>query len=79
MPPPPEQSRTDVRCADARSRNNRSPKGVTAGFKVRSNKIEPTEPNRALNLFSNNESRLTVSDEAGKSWPKVPLVGKAAL
>jgi hypothetical protein len=69
---------SDLGCADARSRENRRPEGVTASFQVSRHKVEPSPASRAFNLFSKDKVRATLADEPVEGWPKVPLVSKPA-
>jgi hypothetical protein len=65
--------------ADAVCAKYRRPAGVTFTFQVCTYSIEPTMPNRACNLFSNNRCRSALADEIEESWPEVPLVVDSAL
>ena len=71
------QPLTDVRGADARSAQIRRPDGVIRTFHVRRNNVEPLDPIRACNLFSKDDWRVTLLDEAEPVRPEVPFVGDA--
>src|SRR6185312_2062187 len=68
----------DLRCPDARSRENRRPEGVAMSFQVSRHKVEPSPASRSLNLFPKYEVRATLADEPVEGGPKVPLVSKPA-
>jgi hypothetical protein len=64
--------RTDAVCAQYCR-----PDGVAFSFHVCANSIEPTEPNRAFNLFAKHAFRAALADEPGKYRPEVAVVGCA--
>jgi hypothetical protein len=66
-----------VRCADARSRERDNPEGVTQGFHVCLYKVEPGIGSLACNLFSKNDCRAALANEAVKFGPQVPVVGES--
>mgnify|MGYP003341845860 FL=1 len=68
------QSLSDVRRADARSAEIKSPEGVTRCFHVRLNKVEPTEAVLARNLLSKDCWRAALANEVKPRWPEVPLI-----
>lgn len=55
------------------------PDGVTFSLQVCEYSIEPSEPNRAFNLFTKHRVRAADADEAGEVWPQVPIVRDALL
>jgi len=63
-----------MRRADARSRENNRPAGVTFCFQVRENSIEPSVSNRCFNLLPKNALRFALSDEPESDRPQVTLV-----
>jgi hypothetical protein len=67
---------SDLGRADARSRENRRPEGVSMPFQVSRHKVEPSPASRAFNLFSKDKVRATLADEPVEGWPKVALVSK---
>ena len=67
----------DMRAAEARSAQIRSPKGVTRSFHVSRYKIEPVE--RACNLLAKDDCRTALGDELEPDGPQVPLVVEALL
>ena len=70
------QPLSDVRSADARSAQIRSPAGVTRPLQVSAYKVEPPESILARNLLSKDDWRLALGDEVVEGGPKVPLVSK---
>lgn len=70
------QPLSDVRCADARSRQTGRPEGVAESFQVSLNKVEPPEANRCFNLLAKDDCRVALLDEVAPDGPKVPLVSK---
>jgi hypothetical protein len=74
-----EQPLSDVRRADARRAEIRSPDGVTRSFQVSVNKVEPSERRFARNLFSKDDRRAALLDEVEPRGPKVPLVSFPSL
>lgn len=70
------QPLSDVRCADARSRQTGRPEGVAESFQVSLNKVEPPEANRCFNLLAKDDWRAALLDEVAPDGPKVPLVSK---
>jgi len=75
----PEQSLPDVRRADAVCAQYRRPAGVTFRFQVCENSIDPSEPNRSLNLFAKDCVRATLADKPKPVRPKMSLVSASAL
>lgn len=67
-----------VRRADARSRHNGRPDGVTATFQVSVNSVEPRESSRATNLLANDDRRAALSDEPEPRRPQVAIIRCAA-
>jgi hypothetical protein len=65
---------SDMRRADARSAQIRSPDGVARGFHVSVYKVEPAEAVLARNLLSKDDCRLALADEVVPMRPQVPLV-----
>jgi hypothetical protein len=57
------KSLSDVRRADARSRETDRPCGVTDSFQVILNKVEPVMSDRAFNLFAKDDARAADVDE----------------
>jgi hypothetical protein len=68
----PEQPLPDVRRADARSRQIRSPEGVALRLQVSPYSIEPFVSKFACNLLPKEAVRATLADEGGQNRPKVP-------
>lgn len=66
----------DVRCADAVCSQYRCPDGVTFGFHVCRNKIEPSVPNRCANLLAKHDVRTALADEVEPRRPEMPLICK---
>ena len=62
--------------AEARSRGNDRPDGVTHTFQVSLNKVEPSEPVGGSNLFAKQNERAALADEVEGRRPQVPLVSK---
>jgi hypothetical protein len=73
----PVQAGSDVRCAEARSREYDRPAGVVAVFQVILYIVEPAMPDRRFNLFSKNNWRAALLNETEPIWPEVPRVGLA--
>ena len=67
---------SDVRSADARSRKRDRPEGVTQGFQVILNKVDPRPAVSACNLLTKDSLRAVLADEVVPGWPQVPLVSK---
>jgi len=65
-----------VRSADARSRKRDRPDGVTQGFQVILNKVEPRFCVLARNLLSKEVCRAALFDEVEPVRPQMPLVSK---
>jgi hypothetical protein len=63
------QSLSDMRRADARSRQYGRPAGVTLSFQVRENKVEPTVANRRFNLLAKHSVRSRLFDELEPCGP----------
>ena len=74
-----EQPLSDVRGADARSRQIGRPDGVAFGFQVSTNKVEPGEASRSANLLAKDDCRAADADVVVEEGPEVPLVSKPAL
>ncbi len=72
----PVEAVSDVRCADARSRERDRPDGVTQVFQVIRYKVDPSVCVAACNLLSKDRCRLTLLDEVVPVRPEVPLVIK---
>jgi hypothetical protein len=68
----PVEPVSDVRSADARSRKIARPDGITQGFQVSENKIDPGSV--ARNLLSKERCRAALVDEPVEGGPEVPLV-----
>jgi hypothetical protein len=73
----PEQSLPDMRRPAARSAQIGTPAGISCVFQVRTYSGEPLAPINARNLFSKDNWRLALFDEAVKSGPEVSFVGMA--
>jgi hypothetical protein len=71
------QSASEMRRADARSRQYGRPDGVTKSFQVIRHKIEPVMANRRLNLFSKNRCRPPRADEPEPDGPEMTRIGEA--
>ena len=69
-------SLSDMRRADARSADIKSPDGVARCFQVSVNKVEPSEAVFTRNLFSKNCDRFALCNEVVPVRPEVPLVSK---
>ena len=54
---------SDVRSADARSRDTDRPEGVAEVFQVSLNKVEPTMASRCFNLLTKDDARSALVDE----------------
>ena len=65
----PVSSMSNVRRADARSRENCRPAGVAIGFQVSENKVEPSPASRAFNLFPKDNVRATLANEPLEGGP----------
>lgn len=68
-----------MRRAEARSRERDGPEGVTHGFHVSVNKVEPGSGSSSRNLLSSKDCRTALADEAFPDRPEVALVVEAAL
>jgi hypothetical protein len=55
------------------------PNGVAFSFQVCLYSIEPPVPNRFFNLFTKNNVRATLANEAEEGWPEVAFVGLGFL
>jgi len=64
---------------DPRSRKRDRPEGVTHGFQFSLNSVEPSLCTFARNLFSKDDWRAALFNEAVEFWPQVALVGSAEL
>jgi hypothetical protein len=69
----------EVRGADARSRQNRRPAGVTNSLQVIENGIKPCFGSLAFNLFSKDDWRTALADEVEPNRPQVPVVREASF
>jgi hypothetical protein len=69
---------SDVRSADARSRERDRPEGVAQVFQVILNKVEPRPAVLARNLLSKEDCRVALADEVVPGRPEVPLVSKSS-
>ena len=63
------QPLSDVRCADARSRQTDRPDGVSFSFHVILNKVEPSVPKRCFNLLTKDSDRSALADEIEPDGP----------
>jgi hypothetical protein len=70
----PPQPLADVRSADARRAKIGRPDCISHSFQVSPNSVEPVSAKRARNLFSKNDWRTALRDEAVELGPQVPLV-----
>jgi hypothetical protein len=68
----------DVRSTDARRRERDRPEGVTQGFHVILNKVDPRADVDACNLLAKYCCRFALADEVVPGRPKVPLVSKTS-
>ena len=68
---------SDVRSADARSRDTDRPDGVTDTFHVIRYSVEPAVSNRCFNLLTKDDWRATLADKSMPGWPEVAIVGPA--
>jgi hypothetical protein len=73
----PEEALSDVRCAEARSREIGGPDGISQVLQVSANSGEPFASSLARNLLSKDRCRAALGDEAVKSGPEVSLIGMA--
>jgi hypothetical protein len=73
-----EETLSEVRRADPRSAQIRSPDGVTRSFQVSVNSVEPLEAVRARNLLSKDDWRPALLDELEPRGPDVSLVVEAS-
>lgn len=71
------ESLSDVRSADACSRETNRPDGVAFSFHVIANKVEPPVGNRAFNLLTKEDWRAALADEVIPRWPKMAGIGAA--
>src|ERR1700744_974208 len=69
-----ESSVSDVRRADARRRKSDRSAGVTHGFQVSENKVDPRPDSFACNLLAKDDWRAALADEPVPGRPEVPLV-----
>lgn len=67
-----------MRSADVRRRERDRPDGVTHGFQVCLYKVDPRVCVLARNLFSKDDWRAALADEAGEFGPEVSVVVEAA-
>lgn len=74
----PVHAVSDVRSADARSRERDGPEGVAQSFQVSLYKVDPRPDVRACNLLTKDDWRAALLDEVVEGGPKVPLVSKPA-
>jgi hypothetical protein len=74
----PVEPVSDVRSADARSRERDRPEGVTQGFQVILYEIGPTTGSLARNLLSKEDCRAALADEVLPGWPEVPLISSSS-
>jgi hypothetical protein len=68
-----------VRSADARRAKIGRPDCISHGFQVSPNSVEPVSAKRARNLFSKDDWRAALRDEAVELGPEMSLVVGAAL
>lgn len=73
------QSLSDMRRTDARSRDTGRCDGVTDSFHVSLNKVEPAVADRRFNLFTKDDRRVALLNEAEPGGPEVPFVAGALL
>jgi len=69
---------SDVRRADARSRQIGTPDGIPFSLQVSTYSGEPLVAKAARNLFAKDDWRMAVGDETSNNGPKVPLVAHSA-
>jgi hypothetical protein len=69
---------SDVVGAEATSRQNRRPDGVTQSLQVVLNKVDPRACAFPRNLLSKDDCRSALADEAEERGPEVPLVSKSS-
>jgi hypothetical protein len=67
-----------VERADARSRQTDRPDGVAFTFQVIAKTVEPSEGNRARNLFTNDDDRAALANELEPRRPKVARITPAS-
>lgn len=65
---------SDVRSAEARSRETGRPEGVVDSFHVSLNKVEPAKADRRFNLLTKEDCRAALADETEQDGPEVALV-----
>jgi hypothetical protein len=71
---------SDVERADARSAQINRPDGVVRCLQISRNTIEPSKSIRARNLFTKDDCRAALADEAEPRRPKVArIIGAIAL
>lgn len=68
-----------VRGTDAASRETDRSEGVTFSFQVILYKVEPAKANRSLRLFTKDDVRAVLRDEASPLRPEMAIVGEALL
>jgi hypothetical protein len=68
---------SDVERPDARSAEIRRPDGVIRSFQISRNTVEPSESIRARNLFTKDDCRAALADEAEPRRPKMAGIGGA--
>jgi len=68
---------SDMRRADAVCAQYDRPAGVAFAFQVCEYSIEPSVPNRACNLLTNDAVRAALADEPEHLRPQVPFVARA--
>ena len=74
----PVRSVSEMRRADARSRENGRPAGVACSFQVSENKVEPRPSSRAFNLLAKDCCRAMLANEPEPLGPQVTFVGETA-
>lgn len=68
-----------MRCRDRASWQYCRPKGVAFALQIIGHGVEPSKPNRSRNLFSKDDCRATLADEAEPIGPQVAIVFEGAL
>ena len=75
----PEESLSDVRCPDARSAQIGSPDSIVQFFQVKAYSGEPRPSSLCRNLFSKDNWRSALLDEAVELGPEVSFIGLSAV
>ena len=73
----PVKALSEMRRTDPRSAQIGGPNGISQAFQVKPYSGEPVEASAARNLFSKDDCRAALRNEAPHLWPKMPLVVNA--